>query len=496
MVTKKFSIFAWTITGIVLMSLFVLATTTITDTSFNMDTTGSANLSGMLYVNSTNVGIGTDNPVYKLDVSGNGRFTFGATDKLYLDATSTLHTSEDPVLEVWSKAGADDMKLTGVRSIVIGFADGHTNGKETTAFFAGVIGDGDDTDQEYIAYRANDFVAAGGGGTAIALSIGADYDYLMAPESGDILFGEYTPVIISEFEEVAAATEAPSMDFGNALAKTWAAGAGPLAAQRDWRFIATEYVGDVGGALTITDAATVYIDAAPTAGADMTITNAWAFWTGSGSIKNTLGATDKLYLDATSTTHTGTDGALDIDITSATEDAKGIKVDFTGSGHKQSGIESSFISSGLAVSTLSEAIFGNIVSSGSDNAGSLLASFDAYFDDTATGTGNYIAFLAVPETTNYDATLSSVNSDVIISPTETAAGDGHKVIIRGGATLGGGVDGNVILGHDGTGTVGLVQLPANTTAMTCNEANAGAIYYDEDPNKHYGCDGSAWQALY
>ena len=36
----------------------------------------------------------------------------------------------------------------------------------------------------------------------------------------------------------------------------------------------------------------------------------------------------------------------------------------------------------------------------------------------------------------------------------------------------------------------------NSTAMTCGEANAGAIYYNNDTNKHYGCNVTAWQELY
>ena len=36
----------------------------------------------------------------------------------------------------------------------------------------------------------------------------------------------------------------------------------------------------------------------------------------------------------------------------------------------------------------------------------------------------------------------------------------------------------------------------NSTSKTCNEANAGAIYYNNDTNKHYGCNVTAWQPLY
>jgi len=68
---KKHSIYVWTLTGIIIMLGFALAATTITDTTFNMGTTGSANFSGFLYINSTNVGIGTSNATEIFEVVKN-----------------------------------------------------------------------------------------------------------------------------------------------------------------------------------------------------------------------------------------------------------------------------------------------------------------------------------------------------------------------------------------------------------------------------------------
>jgi|ETNvirnome_2_300_1030623.scaffolds.fasta_scaffold00270_5 hypothetical protein len=79
-----------------------------------------------------------------------------------------------------------------------------------------------------------------------------------------------------------AATEVIGTSFDFSASKTWAAGAGPLATQREIRFQAPTYIGNAGGALTITAAATVYIDAAPTAGANMTLTNSYALWVDDG----------------------------------------------------------------------------------------------------------------------------------------------------------------------------------------------------------------------
>lgn len=42
----------------------------------------------------------------------------------------------------------------------------------------------------------------------------------------------------------------------------------------------------------------------------------------------------------------------------------------------------------------------------------------------------------------------------------------------------------------------LLILKTNVSAMTCNETYAGAIYYNNVTNKHYGCNVSNWNALY
>jgi hypothetical protein len=41
-----------------------------------------------------------------------------------------------------------------------------------------------------------------------------------------------------------------------------------------------------------------------------------------------------------------------------------------------------------------------------------------------------------------------------------------------------------------------LQIAANTSAETCSAGNAGMIYYDGATFKHYGCNSTAWNALY
>lgn len=83
-----------------------------------------------------------------------------------------------------------------------------------------------------------------------------------------------------------AATEQSDVYFNLARTVTWAAGAGPLAAQRAVRFTAPTYAGNASAALTITAASTVYIDNAPqTTGGNITLTNSYALFIDAGRVR-------------------------------------------------------------------------------------------------------------------------------------------------------------------------------------------------------------------
>ena len=84
---------------------------------------------------------------------------------------------------------------------------------------------------------------------------------------------------------VSAATEAPDVFFDLARTVTWAAGAGPLSDQRAVRITAPTYAGNAGTPLTITSAASFYINDAPTQGANMTLTNTYALWVDAGRVR-------------------------------------------------------------------------------------------------------------------------------------------------------------------------------------------------------------------
>ena len=96
------------------------------------------------------------------------------------------------------------------------------------------------------------------------------------------------------------------LNLGRTL--TWATGA--LTTQRAFRIAAPTLA--FAGASTVTPAATFYIDAAPTAGANATITNAYAMWVDAGTTRldGTLLLNGAITADATDAS--GTPGAATI----------------------------------------------------------------------------------------------------------------------------------------------------------------------------------------
>lgn len=52
------------------------------------------------------------------------------------------------------------------------------------------------------------------------------------------------------------------------------------------------------------------------------------------------------------------------------------------------------------------------------------------------------------------------------------------------------------LGTDTVQINDILRLTPMTTKPTCNSGKAGSIYFDANTKKHYGCNGSTWNALY
>lgn len=111
-----------------------------------------------------------------------------------------------------------------------------------------------------------------------------------------------------------ASAEAPSIYLNLSASRQFATGA--LTSQRALKIAAPTY--RFVGASTITNAATLYIDAAPTAGTNATITNAYALWVDAGTARFdgaallSGGATIAGNLEFAGTDASGTPGAATI----------------------------------------------------------------------------------------------------------------------------------------------------------------------------------------
>ena len=160
-------------------------------------------------------------------------------------------------------------------------------------------------------------------------------------------------------------------------------------------------------------------------------------------------------------------------------------------------------------------VYGN-----SDDGATLDTSVDLGFDNSANvffggtdtddqaATGNFTIFGHAGGSPSTGAGFAGGNVYVTAGEGSDAedgdsnGGDGGNIYIyggKGGALAGAGstgTAGNLVLGYDGSVTKGVVQISANTTVATCNAGNAGAIYYDGNANKHYGCNVTDWQAMY
>jgi len=210
-----------------------------------------------------------------------------ATATAKQDVQVTLSTVDDEAVQALVTLGADVDTVKAFNGVITGYASGGASGNMSSCYQATLLGDSNDSDHEYQCFWASTANKNGGDSDMIAFSADTGFDDLIAAASGNISFEDYEPQINNFYDsDITAATEMSSLIFnGDGDTKTWAAGAGPLATQKDWVFNRASYSGNAGGALTITEAATVYIENAPSAGANMTITNPYALWVDAGISK-------------------------------------------------------------------------------------------------------------------------------------------------------------------------------------------------------------------
>jgi hypothetical protein len=132
-----------------------------------------------------------------------------------------------------------------------------------------------------LAHDQTDFVISSGTGE-INLKPVSGSGVTVTQSAGSSGIPTALTVIGGAHTGLTAATEDIGINFNLSASKTWVAGAGPLAAQREILIQAPTYVGDAGVPLTITDASTVCITGSPIAGANMTLTHTYALLVDSG----------------------------------------------------------------------------------------------------------------------------------------------------------------------------------------------------------------------
>jgi len=100
--------------------------------------------------------------------------------------------------------------------------------------------------------------------------------------AGDIVLEDNEATFYrTDASNVTASTQSSGLIFGNASTRTWDTGA--IAIQTEYRFRAPTYA--FAAASTITDAATLYVNTSPIAGANATITNSYALWVDLGTTR-------------------------------------------------------------------------------------------------------------------------------------------------------------------------------------------------------------------
>ena len=165
------------------------------------------------------------------------------------------------------------------------------------------------------------------------------------------------------------------------------------------------------------------------------------------NIENAIPAAGKFQITATA--HTGTDGVIDINTTSGTDN--------------NSGIHNGMASLGMGASEALFAYGGFITTHNTDNASSFQIMYGGTLDDTAAGSGTKIYNSPLPSTNgNWDITYGAVNENLIISPISLSGNGGHSISLAAADADAGDANGGSITmtvgALDGAGNNGVVNI--------------------------------------
>ena len=275
------------ITGAWDTGISVTGAKTLIDAFVNSTTTGYTNNYGVINLNRTGAFTGVDTetaielnilPQPTITEPGAGSFTFIGTniDLSGIAVTAGLGTSVITALRVSACTAGD--AGTNLALDIVGrsrFAgdvqpttnDGGALGISGTAWADLFLASGAVIDwfagDVVITHSANTLTMTGGNFVLTQPVIDS-----ATPTALTVTGGAHTGIT--------AATEDIGINFNLSATKTWAAGAGPLATQREVVIQAPTYAGNAGGALVITNAYSLYVTGAPVQGANMTLTRTWA----------------------------------------------------------------------------------------------------------------------------------------------------------------------------------------------------------------------------
>jgi len=199
--------------------------TVITNTRFYVQgSTGNITTSGDLRVDGGDIGITADTDLIQLSsrsltINGAGTLTLGATEKLYLNATSTIHTGTAGALDIDFRTGTananavnigvtltDAVDEVGAMDISVTAPSGGMTGEDVThGVRVTITGDDNDSeDHEYSAFIAGEFTGNGGDALSIAYTVGTGYSDALVMESGQIVWDAVAGEITTETENDSA----------------------------------------------------------------------------------------------------------------------------------------------------------------------------------------------------------------------------------------------------------------------------------------------------
>jgi len=230
-------------------------------------------------------------------------YTLECTNGATTNSIATFKDNTVTFVDILDGFAIDIFESTGTEKMTINH-DGTDLRFKPTVNNAGIRIENDSDTNAMRLYYGNNGVISVDGNLDVSLSQRGGIRFIQASSSTgtptamiDLTGGTHTAMT--------ASTEMPDIDWDFSNTKTWATGA--ITDQRDVKIQARTYA--FAGASTITNASTFYVDDAPTAGTNATITNAYAVFSDAGLNRFDGDGSHVFELPADATDPTGGGGA-------------------------------------------------------------------------------------------------------------------------------------------------------------------------------------------